>query len=161
MARRKAVSDHRPIPVSGSGVMLEEKMAQNGVGTGSPPAKFLAPRTVWQSLQLPIAARSRPRFTSAASNACGADGSIAAITGRQAIAKAATAPATSAITMTLAMIRDGPVMRFRWSSLSLDDALTQTFCRRSPARRRLPHIEVPFYCAREAPRPRAALSFDA
>ena len=34
----------------------------NGVGTGSPPAKFLPPRTVWQSLQLPIAANSRPRL---------------------------------------------------------------------------------------------------
>ena len=64
----------------------------NGVGTGSPPAKSLPPRTVWQSLQLPIAASSRPRLTSAASNDCGAGGSIAAIAGRQLTANAAAAP---------------------------------------------------------------------
>jgi len=49
IARAKAASDHRPIPVSASGVILEEKIAPNGVGTGSPPAKFLPPRVVWQS----------------------------------------------------------------------------------------------------------------
>ncbi len=91
MARRNAASDHRPIPVSASGVIFEEKMVPNGVGTGSPPAKSLPPRTVWQSLQLPIAARSRPRFTSAVSNDRGAGGSITAIAGRPVIAKAATA----------------------------------------------------------------------
>src|SRR3954471_18401445 len=127
MARRKADSDHRPIPVSASGVMLEEKIVPNGVGTGSPPAKFLPPRTVWQSLQLPIAARSRPRFTRAASSACGAGGSIDAIAGRQVIANAAAAPAASTIPITLAMIRDGRVMRSRCSRLSLDDASFQRF----------------------------------
>src|SRR5712675_1132415 len=106
MARRKAASDHRPIPVSGSGVMLEEKMVPNGVGTGSPPAKFRAPRTVWQSLQLPIAARSRPRLTRAVSNDCGAGGSIAAIAGRHVIAKAATALAIKTAAITLPTIRE-------------------------------------------------------
>jgi len=57
MARRNAASDQRPIPVSVSGVMLEEKIVPNGVGTGRPPVKLLPPRTVWQSLQLPVAAR--------------------------------------------------------------------------------------------------------
>ena len=42
MARWNASSDHRPIPVSASGVMLEEKMVPNGVGTGRPPAYILA-----------------------------------------------------------------------------------------------------------------------
>src|SRR6266853_1204138 len=106
MARRKAASDHWPIPVSASGVILEEKIVPNGVGTGSPPAKFLPPRTVWQSLQLPIAARSRPRLTRAASNDCGAGGSIAAIAGRHAIAKAATAPPMTSAARTLPIIRD-------------------------------------------------------
>jgi hypothetical protein len=32
--------------------MLEEKIAPNGVGTATPPAKFFPPRTVWQLLQL-------------------------------------------------------------------------------------------------------------
>src|SRR5439155_686394 len=91
MARRNAASDHRPIPVSASGVMLEEKIVPNGVGTGRPPAKFLPPRTVWQSLQLPIAARSRPFLTRAGSKDCAAGGSIAASAGRQAIAKPAAA----------------------------------------------------------------------
>src|SRR5260370_30481332 len=106
MARRKAVSDHRPIPVSASGVIFEEKMVPNGVGTGSPPAKSLPPRTVWQSLQLPIAARSRPRFTSAVSNDRGAGGSITAIAGRPVIAKAATAPPIKSAARTFPIIRD-------------------------------------------------------
>src|ERR1700754_3633846 len=74
-------------------------MVPNGVGTGRPPAKALPPRTVWQSLQLPSAARSRPLLTRAGSNDCGAGGSIADIAGRQATANAATTPlSTSAIT---------------------------------------------------------------
>src|SRR5580698_4897496 len=56
-------------------------MVPNGVGTGSPPAKLARPRTVWQSLQLPIAASSRPRLTSAGSNEPGAGCSMAAIAG--------------------------------------------------------------------------------
>src|ERR1700730_11483923 len=106
MARRNAASGHRPIPVSASGVMFEEKIVPNGVGTGTPPAKSLPPRTVWQSLQLPMAARSRPRLTRAASNDCGAGGSIAAIAGRHAIAKVATAPPIKSAARTLAIIRD-------------------------------------------------------
>jgi len=39
MARTKAASDHRPMPVSGSGVMLVEWMTPNGVRKGCPPAK--------------------------------------------------------------------------------------------------------------------------
>src|SRR6266481_9221872 len=106
MARRNAASDHQPIPVSPSGVMLEEKIVPNGVGTGRPPAKLLPPRTVWQSLQLPIAARERPRLTSAVSNDCGAGGSIAAIAGRHAIAKAAPAPPTNSAATMPPIIRD-------------------------------------------------------
>src|SRR5229473_5784594 len=106
MARAKAASDQRPIPVSASGVMLEEKIVPKGVGTGSPPAKFLPPRTVWQSLQLPIAANSRPRLIRSASKDCSVGGSIAAIAGRHAIAKAATAPAIKSAAATLPIIRD-------------------------------------------------------
>src|SRR5436309_6207609 len=106
MARRNAVSDHRPIPVSASGVMLEEKMVPNGVGTGRPPAKFLAPRTVWQSPQFPIAANSRPRLTRLASKDCGLGGSIAAIAGRHAMANAAAAPPTHSAAKMPPMIAD-------------------------------------------------------
>src|SRR6476661_681469 len=84
--------------------MFEEKMVPNGVGTGSPPAKFLPPRTVWQSLQLPIAANSRPRLTSAASKLCGLNGSIAAMADRQATANAAAAPPSSSTTRAPPMI---------------------------------------------------------
>ena len=69
-------------------------MAPNGVGTGRPPAKLLPPRTVWQSLQFPIAANSRPRLTRLLSKDCGLGGSIAAIAGRHATANAAAAPPT-------------------------------------------------------------------
>src|SRR3981189_1576070 len=86
--------------------MFEEKIVPNGVGTGRPPAKLLPPRTVWQSLQLPIAARSRPRLTKAASKDCGVGGSTAAIAGRHAIAKAATAPAIKSAATTPPIIRD-------------------------------------------------------
>src|SRR5882724_4759157 len=106
MARAKAASDHRPIPVSASGVMFEEKIVPNGVGTGSPPAKFLAPRTVWQSLQLPIAASSRPRLIRSGANDCGAGGSIAAIAGRHATAKAAPAPPMASAAIAPAMKAD-------------------------------------------------------
>src|SRR5436305_13470434 len=84
-------------------------MAPNGVGTARPPAKSLAPRTVWQSLQLPVAASARPRLTKPASNDCGAGGSIAAIAGRQMIANAATAAASTMMAMTLAMIREDAI----------------------------------------------------
>src|ERR1700716_231007 len=106
MARRNAASAHCPIPVSASGVIFEEKIVPNGVGTGSTPAKSLSPRAVWQSLQLPMAAKSRPRLTRAASNDCGTGGSIAAIAGRHAIAKAATAPPITSAARTLPIIRD-------------------------------------------------------
>src|SRR5258705_13666412 len=94
--------------------MLEEKIVPNGVGTGRPPAKALPPRTVWQSLQLPIAARSRPRLTIAASNDCGAGGSMVAIAGR--LAKAAIAPAIRMPAMTLAIMRGDLVIRLGPSS---------------------------------------------
>src|SRR5580692_262146 len=104
MARRNADSDQRPIPVSGSGVIFDEKMVPNGVGTGKPRAKALPPGAVWQSLQLPIAARSRPRLTSGGLKDCGAGGSVPSIAGRQATAKAAIAPPISAVTAAPAMI---------------------------------------------------------
>ena len=78
-------------------------MVPNGVGTGSPPAKSLAPRKVWQVLQLPIAASSRPCLTSAASKDFGAGGSIGAIAERHAIANAASAPPTRSAAMMLAV----------------------------------------------------------
>ena len=78
----------------------------NGVGTGRPPAKLAPPRTVWQSLQLPIAASSRPRLTKAGSNDAGAGGSIAAIAGRHATAKPAATPAIRTTATMLAIIRD-------------------------------------------------------
>src|SRR5262249_34884013 len=92
--------------VSGSGVILDENTTPNGVGTGRPPAKFLPPRTVWQLLQLPIAAGSRPRLTSAGSKACFAAGSTAASAGRHAIANRAAAPPTSSTATTPQMIPD-------------------------------------------------------
>src|SRR5207253_11502555 len=106
MARRNAASDHRPIPVSASGVIFEEKIVPNGVGTGRPPAKLLPPRTVWQSPQLPIAANSRPRLTTLGSKDCGFGGSIAAIAGRHAIANAAAAPPTHKAAKMPPMIAD-------------------------------------------------------
>src|SRR5438132_2672454 len=116
--------------------MFDEKIVPNGVGTGRPPAKFLPPRTVWQSLQLPIAARSRPRLTRAASKASGPGGSTAAIAGRHTIAKAAAAPPSSTTATMLATIRDGPVMRSLALPLRLfllGCNLTQFTRRRSPA----------------------------
>src|SRR6266404_2185574 len=153
MARRNAASDHRPIPVSASGVMFEEKTVPNGVGTGRPPAKFLAPRMVWQLLQLPIAARSRPRLTRAASKAGGPGGSTAAIAGRHTMAKAAAAPPSSTMATMLATIRDGPVMRslaLALRLLQLGCILTQFTRHRSPA---IASITADLAC-REPARPR-------
>src|SRR5437763_12017450 len=77
------------MPVSGSGVMLVEYTVPNGVDTGLPPASGSTPRTVWQSMQLPIAASWRPRFTSSASNDWGLGGSTVPMAGRQTSANAA------------------------------------------------------------------------
>src|SRR5436853_6197698 len=87
-------------------------MVPNGVGTGKPPAKSLAPRTVWQSAQLPVAASARPRLTSAGSNDCGDGCSIAAIAGRQITANPATDAAsnTTAIRLTTTL-RDAIAIR--------------------------------------------------
>src|SRR5271168_5503565 len=95
-------------------------MVPNGVGTGKPPAKALPPGTVWQSLQLPIAARSRPRLTSAGSKDCGAGGSIPSIAGRQATAKAAIVPPISAAKAAPAMFPDfdiRPKLLLLWDAL--------------------------------------------
>src|SRR5271168_4160867 len=95
-------------------------MVPNGVGTGKPPAKALPPLTVWQSLQLPIAARSRPRLTSAGSKDCAGGGSIPSIAGRQTTAKAAIAPPISAAMAALAMIPDfdiRPKLLLLWVAL--------------------------------------------
>src|ERR1700752_2935278 len=75
--------------------MLAENTVPNGVGTASPPAKLLPPRIVWQELQLPVAASSRPRLMSATSKDCGAKGSIAPSAGRQVTITAVTAPPAS------------------------------------------------------------------
>src|SRR5215470_2678225 len=109
MARRKAASDQRPMPVSASGVILDENTVPNGVGTGRPPAKFLPPLTVWQSLQLPIAARSRPRLTRSDAKDCGAGGSMAAIAGRHAIKNIALAPPIISAANAPPMIADFPI----------------------------------------------------
>jgi hypothetical protein len=58
--RANAASDHVPMPVSASGVMLVEKIVPNGVGRGNPPANGLLGSAVWQVLQPPIAAKSAP-----------------------------------------------------------------------------------------------------
>src|SRR5271168_5302317 len=95
-------------------------MVPNGVGTGKPPAKVLPPFTVWQSLQLPMAAKSRPRLTSAGSKDGGAGGSIASIAGRQTTAKAAIIPPISAVIAALAMIRGfdiRPKLLLLWGAL--------------------------------------------
>jgi hypothetical protein len=57
-------------------------------------------------LQLPIAASSRPRLTSAGSNDDGVGGSTAAMAGRHVTANAATAPTITIAAMTPPMIRD-------------------------------------------------------
>src|ERR1700761_9458196 len=82
-------------------------MVPKGVGTGRPPENAFAPRVGWQSLQLPMAASSRPRLTSAGSNDDGAGTSMAAIAGRQVMAKAATAAAIATKAIALAMILFG------------------------------------------------------
>src|ERR1700733_5962373 len=95
-------------------------MVPNGVGTGKPPAKALPPGAVWQSLQLPMVARSRPRLTSAGSKDCGAGGSIAPIAGRQATAKAVIATPVIAVIATPAMIRTlviCPKLLLLWAGL--------------------------------------------
>src|SRR5437660_6694708 len=145
MARRNAASDHRPTPVSASGVIFDEKIVPNGVGTGRPPAKALPPRTVWQSLQLPIAARSRPRRTRAVSNDCGAGGPIAAIAGRQAKAKAAIAPATRIPATTPTTICGDFFMRLGPSSRSFvaGPCLTHIFGNLSSAERGSLAVEPP------------------
>src|SRR6202046_1265274 len=120
MARRKAASGQRPIPVSGSGVIFDEWIVPNGVGTETPPAKVLPPGAVWQALQFPIPARSRPRLTSAGSKDCGAGGSIPSIAGRQTTAKAAIAPPISAATAAPAIIPDfdiRPKLLLLWDAL--------------------------------------------
>jgi len=53
------------------GVMLVAKTVPKGVAMGRPPAKGRPPEAVWQVLQLPIAASSAPRATSASSPDCG------------------------------------------------------------------------------------------
>src|ERR1700722_9501580 len=106
------------MPVSASGVIFHGYIVTNGVGTGRPPAKALPPRTVWQSLQLPSAARSRPRLTRAGSNDCGAGGSIADIAGRQATANAATAPLSTSAAPAPAII---PVRVIRPYSFGIID----------------------------------------
>src|SRR5665213_44932 len=95
-------------------------MMPNGVGTGSPPAKFLPPRNVWQAPQLPIAASSRPCLTSAASKDFGAGGSIGAIAGRHAIANAAAVPPTSRAATRLAIHRDFVIRPGRFSQRLLE-----------------------------------------
>ena len=73
-------------------MIFDEKIVPNGVGTGRPPANALPPRNVWQLLQLPMAASSRPRLTMSASKAGACGRSIADIAGRHMTANAATAP---------------------------------------------------------------------
>src|SRR5438876_9249374 len=80
MARRKSSLVQRPIPVSGSGVMLVEWIVPNGVDNGSPPANGSPPGLVWQERQLPMAASSAPLATTAASNEARSGAAAAAAT---------------------------------------------------------------------------------
>src|SRR5471032_2426891 len=105
MARTKASRDHAPMPVSPAGVMLVLKIVPNGVLSGTPPAKFLPPSTVWQPVQLPIRASPSPCFTRARSKLSEAGGEIAASAERK-TRKAAPVPANTRINAT-------PVRTFR------------------------------------------------
>ncbi len=87
--------------------MLDEKIVPNGVGTGKPPAKFLPPRTVWQAIAIAERGELAAALDLGGIERCGlAAGSIAAIAGRQATAKAAAAPPTSSTATTPPMIPD-------------------------------------------------------
>src|SRR6266576_6382821 len=120
-------------------------MMPNGVGTASPPAKSLPPRTVWQSLQLPIAARSRPRLTRAGAKDCGEGDSIAAIAGRHSITKHATAatittPATTLATICDLVIRPRPALFI----VRAEPCLTHIAGYRSHTKHRSLPVEIPW-----------------
>src|SRR3984893_6664336 len=87
MARRNAASDQAPMPVSGSGVMLLEKIVPKGVGSARPPAKGRPDRVMWQSLQLPMADNSAPTWTVRRSAFGIPPGEMGSIAGRQVQAK--------------------------------------------------------------------------
>src|ERR1700733_16311185 len=84
MARVKASTDHTPIPVFGSGVILVPKIAPNGVFTRYPPANGCRPGWVWHAAQWPTAERASPLATISAEKVDGLGGSIGAIEGRHA-----------------------------------------------------------------------------
>src|SRR3989304_5707988 len=106
MARVNAASDQRPMPVSGSGVILVAYIVPNAVCTGRCPAYAGPLAAVWQTLQLPIKASCAPRITEARSNDAGGGGSTGANADLHANA-IGTAPAASAsnITPNIAFIR--------------------------------------------------------
>ncbi|MCY1426126.1 hypothetical protein D9M71_419380 [compost metagenome] len=83
MARSKAAKDQRPIPVSGSGVILVLYNVPKGVSIASPPALTLPPPTVWHTAQSPAAATWRPRSSMAALQLPTPGGVTGAISARQ------------------------------------------------------------------------------
>src|SRR5215207_1221834 len=66
MARWKALKDHKPMPVSASGVRLVVTIFPKGVSMALPPALGIPPGAVWQTTQSPAAASCRPRSSVAA-----------------------------------------------------------------------------------------------
>src|SRR4051812_32694732 len=132
MARRNAASDQPPMPVSRSGEMLVEKMVPKGVGTGSPPAKSLPSRTVWQVLQLPITARCRPCLTRSGRKDCLDGDATVAIDGRHANAAPAATTSSGADSPATSFQR---VMRLATSRFLRNTlaALSLLLCRHSPA----------------------------
>src|SRR3954468_8178230 len=76
------------MPVCGSGVMLEVKIVPNGVFIGSPPAKILPSRAVWQAMQSPARARYSPLAITAASCAKAGNGPVSNQVARKAASRA-------------------------------------------------------------------------
>src|ERR1700736_3885316 len=81
-------------------------MVPNGVGTPRPPANGRPPGTVWHVAQLPIAASSPPRLTSAGSKLPAAGGRTGSKAGRQAAATAAPPAISTATTTTRSVLRN-------------------------------------------------------
>src|ERR1043166_1723637 len=77
----------------------------NGVGRPRPPANGRPPGTVWHVTQLPIAASSPPRLTSAGSQLSAAGRRTGSNTGLQASATAAPPAITTAVTTTGRVLR--------------------------------------------------------
>src|SRR3979490_126662 len=105
------------MPVSGSGVMLVEKIVPKGVRNPYPPANDSPPCRVWHTTQYPAPARTRPLAICASANSLAAGGSIGAMAGRQASATNPSRPRRVTL-MTPMTMRLSNVGSDRWRSPS-------------------------------------------